>query len=114
MTQPSPAERLQEFLFDIQGGDPFAHVRAASDEHREAHGPECGVYPSGPAKMRLISTLVAASGAKRMLEVGCGLGYSALWLAHAGGPSSRVETIDRFGEHVELARRYATEAGLAA
>ncbi len=63
--------------------------------------------------MRLISTLVAASGAKRMLEVGCGLGYSALWLARSGGPSSRVETIDRFGEHVDLARRYATEAGLA-
>lgn len=111
MTQPSDSERLESFLLDLYGGDPYAHVRQASDEHREAHGPACGVYPSNPIKMRLIATLVRALGAKRILEIGCGLGYSALWLADAAGPDGHVDTIDRFPEHVALSRRYATEAG---
>ena len=113
MTQPSDKERLSAFLVDLYGGDPYAHVRAASDEHREAHGADCGVYPSGPIKMRLISTLATACGAKRILEIGCGLGYSALCLAEAAGPDGHVDTIDRFGEHVEIARRFAAEAGYA-
>jgi predicted O-methyltransferase YrrM len=111
MTQPSDSERLESFLLDLYGGDPYAYVRDASNEHREAHGPECGVYPSDPIKMRLIATLVRALGAKRILEIGCGLGYSALWLADAAGPDGHVDTIDRFPEHVALSRRYAAEAG---
>lgn len=107
------SDRLTPFLVDAYGGDPFAHVRAASNEHREAHGPDCGVYPSGPVKMRVIATLVEATGARRILEIGCGLGYSALWLARAAGPDGQVDTIDRFQEHVQLSRGFAAEAGLA-
>jgi len=51
-------------------------------------------------------------GAKRILEIGCGLGYSALWLADAAGPDSTIQTIERFPEHAELARGYAAEFGL--
>jgi predicted O-methyltransferase YrrM len=113
MTQPSDSERLESFLLDLYGGDPYAYVRQASDEHREAHGPDCGVYPSDPIKMRLLSTLIRASGAKRILEIGCGLGYSALWLAEAAGQDGRIDTIDRFPEHVALSRRYAAEASFS-
>jgi predicted O-methyltransferase YrrM len=113
MTELSDRERLSSFLLDLYGGDRYAHVHAASNEHREAHGEECGVYPSDPIKMRLISILVEAIGGKRILEIGCGLGYSALHLAAAAGPDGRIDTIDRFTQHVELARRYATQAGLA-
>ena len=113
MAEPSDHQRLASFLLDLQGGDPFAHVRAASDAHREEHGPECGVYPSDPLKARLLATLVRATAAKRVLEIGGGLGYSALWLADAAGPDGRVETIDRFPEHAAPARLYAEEAGLA-
>jgi len=88
-------------------------VYHASNEHRETHGPECGVHPSDPIKARLLGTLVRATAAKRILEIGCGLGYSALWLAEAAGPDGRVETIDRFPEHAALARRYAGDAGLS-
>jgi len=113
MTQLSDSERLSSFILDLYGDDPYAHVRRASDEHREAHGPDCGAYPSDPIKMRLLSTLVQASSAKRILEIGCGLGYSALWLAAAAGPDGRVDTIDRFTEHAALARRFAADAGLS-
>jgi predicted O-methyltransferase YrrM len=63
--------------------------------------------------MRFIATLARATAARRILEIGCGLGYSALWLADAAGPDGRVQTIDRFPEHVNLARRFVAEAGLA-
>jgi predicted O-methyltransferase YrrM len=111
MSPPSDPEAVSSFVFDLYGEDPYAHVRRASDEHREAHGPDCGVYPSDPIKMRLLSTLVRASGANRILEIGCGLGYSALWLADASGPTGRIDTIDRFAEHVALAREYGSQAG---
>jgi predicted O-methyltransferase YrrM len=113
VADPSGAELISSFLLDLYGGDPFARVYRASNEHREAHGPACEVYPSEPAKMRLLAGLVRAAGARRILEIGCGLGYSALWLTDAAGPGGRVETIDRFPEHAAPARRYAEEAGLA-
>ena len=108
----SDSELLSSFLLELYGGDPFAHVYTASNEHREAHGPDCGVYPSEPVKMRLLAGITRAAGATRILEIGCGLGYSALWLAEAAGPDGLVETIDRFPEHTDLARRYVEEAGL--
>lgn len=79
-----------------------------------AGGPqECGVYPSDPLKMRVLANVVRAMAAKRVLEVGCGLGYSALWLADAAGPDGFVETVDRFPEHAQLAAGHAKQAGLA-
>jgi len=74
---------------------------------------ECGVYPSDPLKMRLLATLVRALGARRSLEIGGGLGCSALWLADAMGMAGQLETIDRFAEHVELIDHFAGQYDLA-
>lgn len=89
--------------------DPFAQVYRASEEHRQRHGANCTVYPtgSGPA----LGVLVAATGAQRLLEVGCGLGYSALWLASGSSPDGLVETIEKDRSHVELARRHFQQEG---
>ncbi len=118
MTPRSDLRRAAAFLDSLQQ-DRFEHVRRASDEHRESHAAqlaggaqECGVYPSDPLKMRVLANIVRAMRAKRLLEVGCGLGYSALWLAEAAGPGGSVETIDRFPEHAELAEGFAKEAAL--
>ena len=114
------SDEVREHLFGLYGGDPFPRVYEASNTHREKHArtlsggaQECGVYPSEAVKMRVLATLVQAVAAKRILEIGCGLGYSALWLADAAGPDGAVETIDRFPEHAELARGFAAEFGLA-
>ena len=66
--------------------DPFAHIRQATLKHRAKHG--CGAYPysNGP----LLSTLAAAVSAKRILELGCALGYTSLSFAH-GAPQARIE-----------------------
>lgn len=84
--------------------DPYERVRAESEEHRERHG--CTVYPTsnGP----LLGVLAAAIAARRVLELGTGLGYSALWLADAG---ARVDTIEHDREHAQLARANTAEAG---
>ena len=118
MTTVSDLRRAAAFLDSLQP-DPFEHVRRSSDEHREKHAgqlaggaQECGVYPSDPLKMRVLANIVRAMDAKHVLEVGCGLGYSALWLADALGDDGLIETVDRFPGHAELAEGYAKQAGL--
>jgi predicted O-methyltransferase YrrM len=108
--EPTTQEALEAWVGEqTRARDPFVHVYRASEEHRPAHGPECTVYPSsvGP----LLGTLAAATGAKRILEVGCGLGYSALWLALGSSPDGRVETFEQDSAHVELARRHFEQEG---
>ncbi len=60
------------------------------------------MYPSsnGP----LLGALAAAAKPKRLLEVGCGLGYSGLWLAYGAGAGGYVETIEASREHAKIAR----------
>ncbi len=87
--------------------DPFAKVRAATETHRARHG--CGAYPydNGP----LLSALAAAVNARRILELGTALGYTALSFA-AGARDSTVDTIERDPEHVSLARETIAAAAL--
>ena len=87
--------------------DPFAKVHAATLKHRSQHG--CGAWPydNGP----LLGAIAAAAGAKRILELGCALGYTALSFAHAA-PKAKVDTIERDPEHVRLARANVVAAGL--
>jgi predicted O-methyltransferase YrrM len=79
--------------------DPFAKIRDATNAHRARHG--CGAYPydNGP----LLAVLAAAADARRILELGTALGYTALSFA-SGAPDATVDTIERDPEHVRLAR----------
>ena len=95
----------------MRARDPFAHVFKVSEQHREGHGPGCTVYPTGSGP--LLGALVAATGAKRILEVGCGLGYSALWLALGSSPDGSIETIEQDTGHAALARRHFHDEGYA-
>jgi len=79
--------------------DRFAMIRAATDAHRRRHG--CSAYPydNGP----LLAALAAAANARRILELGTSLGYTALSFA-LGAPDATVDTIERDPDHVRLAR----------
>src|ERR1700733_15184900 len=87
--------------------DPYAKIRTATDAHRAEHG--CSAYPydNGP----LLAALAAAANARRILELGTALGYTALSFA-SGAPDSTVDTIERDPEHVQLARDNITAARL--
>ncbi len=115
----SPEQRFASYLLSLYASDPFGDVRAASEAHRIEHAAslsrgeqECGVYPSDALKMRVLTTVVNAVGAKRVLEIGGGFGYSALWFAETVGKGGSVETIDRFPEHILAIQRYAKQFGL--
>jgi len=106
--EPTSPEMVAAWIDSAQRQrDPFERVRRASHQHRESHGWGCTVYPtsSGP----LLAVLAASVGAKRILELGCGLGYSALCLAH--GSRALVETIERDASHVRLAEAEFARAG---
>jgi predicted O-methyltransferase YrrM len=82
-----------------KSSDPFAKVHDATLQHRSKHGCSAWPYDNGP----LLSALAATADAKRILELGCALGYTSLSFAH-GAPKARVDTIERDPEHVRLAR----------
>jgi predicted O-methyltransferase YrrM len=120
MADTADPQDFNAYLAGLYGPDAFAEVRAASEAHRLEHAPslaggeqECGVYPSDALKMRVLTTIVRAIGAHRVLEIGGGFGYSALWFAAAMGESGHVETIDRFPQHIDAIERYATRFGVA-
>jgi predicted O-methyltransferase YrrM len=91
----------------MAGPDPFAKIRAATNVHREQHG--CGAYPydNGP----LLGAIAAAAHARRIVELGTALGYTALSFA-SGAPESTVDTIERDPDHAQLARDNITAAGM--
>ena len=86
--------------------DPFVAILAQTEAHRRVHG--CWAFPfgDGPA----LGVLAAAVAAKRILELGTALGYTACWFAH-GSAQAHVDTIERDAEHVRLARANIADAG---
>ena len=88
--------------------DPFAFVRDATNAHRAQHA-GCGAFPyaNGP----LLGALAAATNARRILELGTALGYTALWFAH-GAPDAVIDTVERDAKHVKLARANVTQFNL--
>ena len=66
---------------------------------------------SAPEQGQLMALLVELIGARRVLEIGCFTGYSALAMALALPPDGRLVTLDVNADWVELGRRAWREAG---
>jgi caffeoyl-CoA O-methyltransferase len=62
---------------------------------------------------RLLSTLVHAMQANRILEVGTAYGYATLWMALAQPPMGKIWTFDPDAERTEVALGYFQRAGEA-
>jgi caffeoyl-CoA O-methyltransferase len=67
----------------------------------------------GPEVGRFLALLVRLSGARRVLELGSGFGYSAWWFAGALPAKGRVVCTDISTENRGLAMDYLARAGLA-
>lgn len=65
---------------------------------------------TGPVEGRFLETLVWASGARRVLEIGTYSGYSALSMAAALPEDGVIVTCDVWEEANAVARRYAAES----
>ena len=108
MDEPVPLE--QWLGAQASTVDPFDHIREASKGHRRRHGSACTVVPTSRAS--LWGVIAGAVRPNRILEIGTGLGYSALWLAY-GAPEANVTTIEADPDHAALARANVRKAGYA-
>ena len=66
----------------------------------------------GPLVGRLLFQLVFVSGAKNVLELGSGFGYSAYWFAKAVGGDGSVIFTDASAENARMAADYFDRAGM--
>jgi len=86
----------RQLLRKIYGGRADAHLDlyGLSNQHRRKHGRGCDMFPSDPLQAPLWAVLASLTHARRILEVGCGHGYTAAVMASAAGPDCRVDTIE--------------------
>jgi predicted O-methyltransferase YrrM len=86
--------------------DPFPDVYRRTEEHRWSHG--CQLVPSSEGPW--LGVLARGLGALRILEVGTGLGYSALCMAW-GARVAIIDTIEHDPVHAAAAAAMADEKG---
>lgn len=67
----------------------------------------------GPIVGHLLSQLALLVGARQVLELGAGFGYSAYWLAKALPADGRVIAIERSPENARLGQESLRRASLA-
>ncbi|TMI36101.1 methyltransferase domain-containing protein [Candidatus Bathyarchaeota archaeon] len=98
---------VTQLLMKIYGGRADAHLDLyqLSNQHRRKHGRDCDMYPSDPLQAPLWRVVASLTHARRILEVGCGHGYTAAVMASAAGPECRVDTIEASPQHAALAEQ---------
>ena len=106
---------LRQLLMKIYGGRADAHLDLyrLSNQHRRKHGRGCDVYPSDPLQAPLWTVIASLTNARRILEVGCGHGYTAVVMASAARPDCRVDTIEADPDHADLAEQAFQQRGLS-
>lgn len=88
-----------------------AHTTPLSDGLRALHDEAARALPypsmlSGPVVARLLQTLVAATQARLVVEVGTYAGVSALAMAEALPPGGKVITLELDDAHADFAQRH--------
>jgi caffeoyl-CoA O-methyltransferase len=79
----------------------------------EAYGTEHGFPIVGRNVGVTLEVLARSVGARRIMELGSGYGYSAYWHARAVGPGGQVHLTDGDPENERKAADYLGRAGLA-
>ena len=98
--------KIEDYLQDLLGGDhPVAEEMEAVAEERD--------FPIvGRAVGITLEVLARAVGARRVLEMGSGYGYSAYWFARAVGEGGEVHMTEGDAANQERAMDYLGRAGL--
>ncbi|WP_343708291.1 O-methyltransferase [Mycobacterium sp.] len=105
--QPTPAE-VDEFL-DATVLDDDPALTAALEASDAAGLPQIAVSPQ---QGKFLNLLVAATGARRILEIGTLGGYSTICLARGAGAQGRVTTLEYEPVHAGVARANIDRAGV--
>jgi predicted O-methyltransferase YrrM len=88
-------------------------VESAQIMAARSHAAEVGVESVSPAIGSQLAVIAAATGAKSIVEIGTGLGVSALWMLK-GAPDATITSIDTELEHQQVARAALLEAKVPA
>ncbi len=106
---------VEQLLMKIYAGRVDAHLDLyhLSNQHRRKHGRDCDMYPSDPLQAPLWTVVASLTRARRILEVGCGHGYTAAVMASAAGPGCQVDTIEENPLHAALAEQALKQRDLS-
>ncbi len=74
---------------------------------------EVGVVPIGSGGGSALRFLAAVTEARAVVEIGTGTGVSGLWLMRGMRPDGVLTSVDTEAEHLRLAKKTFTEAGIA-
>ncbi len=96
--------------------DAYLH-KVTPKQHRvltsmETYAGRSGFPIIGPLVGRVLYQMAVMKGAKRVLELGSGYGYSAFWFALAMGKRGRVTMTDTNPANRDRAMKYFERAGL--
>ena len=78
-----------------------------------AHSIELGIDAVSPATGAQLAVIAAATAASTIIEIGTGVGVSALWLL-TGAPGATITSIDFETDYQDSARKALLEAGVPA
>lgn len=102
------ASEIMKLTHTVRALDPFQSILDATTRHRMKHG--CGAHPFEDGIS--LGVLAGATAARRIVECGTALGYTACWFAQ-GSAAATIDTIDFDQEHVRLARDNVVAAGFS-
>ncbi len=71
-----------------------------------------GVFPIDSTRGRFLELLARLSSPERVLEVGSGAGYSALWFLKGMGKKGKLDTIEVDAQVIRVLRSVIEKAGL--
>ncbi len=101
-------DTVSDYLRDLAAGQHHSQVLLEMETRADEHG-----FPIvGRAVGRLLEVAARSIGARRVLELGSGYGYSAYWFARAVGPDGEVVCTDADPDNAELAEGYLRRADL--
>lgn len=106
--RPEMTPALAAYLDALAAPPP--QVRTLVDEHRDD---PWAVMMTHPELGRLLAVLVAASGGRRVLEVGTFIGVSATWMATALPHDGRIDTLEVDADRADRAEAWFARCGLA-
>ena len=101
-------DRLSDHLRSRFLGDDDLLTELVADESARARP-----IHLNPDTARLVEVLLAAAGARRVLEVGTLFGYSAIRMARALGDGGHIDTVEADADNADAAQRWLERAGVA-
>jgi len=99
---------IERYAAEHSSAEP-PELKAVAAETREKFGSRAGML-TGHLEGAFLHSLVAISGARRVLEIGTFTGYSAMAMASALPAGGELITLDVSLEHVDVALRHIEDS----